>query len=107
MKVEDFEQVSNSLDQSNAVIESKLIRSSPDVPVSLFHAELKIGDVPFSCHVLNDGRRVLAQREVVGILTGHKKGNLGRYLLTPALRNYLDVEKISREAIDFVIPSFR
>lgn len=102
--IEEIGQVSNSMDQSPNKSISNITMSSPTKPYSLFHGELRIGDVSFSCHVLNDGRRVLAQREVVGILTGHKKGNLGRYLLTPALRDYLDVENISKKAIDFIVP---
>jgi hypothetical protein len=97
------EQVSDSLDQ---VWEMPKKLSSPiqNEPVSLYQGELKIGDIAFSCHVLNDLRRVLAQREVVGVLTGNKKGGLARYLKANALQEYIDVEKISGKTIEFVIP---
>ena len=37
--------------------------------------------VTLECHVLNDGRRVLTQREMVRVLSGGREsGNLGRYL---------------------------
>lgn len=41
---------------------------------------LMIAGAMVPCAVLEDGRRVLWQREVVGLLTGNKKGGLTRYL---------------------------
>jgi hypothetical protein len=41
------------------------------------------GKIP--CAVLGDGRRVVWQREVVGLLTGNKKGGLSRYLTSANL----------------------
>lgn len=53
----------------------------PKMPYSLFAGKLKIGDVEFECHVLNDHRRVLTQREVVRVISaGRESGNLTRYL---------------------------
>lgn len=50
-------------------------------PYSMFRGNLEIGDIEFECHVLNNGRRVLAQREVVRVLSGGRdSGNLNRYL---------------------------
>lgn len=50
-------------------------------PFSLFPGTLTIGDVSFECHVLNDHRRVLTQREVVRVVSGGRdSGNLARYL---------------------------
>lgn len=50
--------------------------------------ELQIAGATIGCAVLPDGRRVLVQREVVGLLTGHKKGALARYLQPVNLRPY-------------------
>jgi len=51
------------------------------MPFSLFRGTLTLGDAEVECHVLNDHRRVLTQREVVRALTGGVvSGNLNRYL---------------------------
>lgn len=44
-------------------------------------------DVP--CAVLNNGKRVFIQREIVGLLTGNKKGGFDRYLKPKNLFKYL------------------
>lgn len=50
-------------------------------PYSLFRGTLTINEVALECHVLNDHRRVLTQREVVRALTGGREsGNLARYM---------------------------
>lgn len=50
-------------------------------PYSMLRGTLKIGDVEFECHVLNDLRRVLTQREVVRVVSGGRdSSNLLRYL---------------------------
>lgn len=52
-----------------------------DLPYSMLPGELPIGDFTFECHVLNDGRRVLTQREVVKVISGGRdSSNLARYL---------------------------
>src|SRR2546428_2487603 len=51
------------------------------LPYSMLPGQLTFGDVTLECHVLNDGRRVLTQREVVRVISGGREsGNLGRYL---------------------------
>ncbi len=62
----------------------------PDgIPFSMLKGSLKIGNVELECHVLNDLRRVLTQREIVRALTsgtagkdnaGRDSGNLQGYL---------------------------
>src|SRR5713101_5943883 len=42
----------------------------PRLPYSLYPGILHIGDIDLECHVLDDGRRVLTQRQVVKILSG-------------------------------------
>jgi hypothetical protein len=96
------EQVSTSPEQtSSEIVESK---PSSKLPVSLFQGTLEIGDVSFSCHVLDSGERVIVQREVVRALTGVVHGNLPRYLTTTRLSKYFDLERITRQIIDFAIP---
>src|SRR5690348_2690642 len=46
------------------------VESGDTTPYSLFRGTLTINDVSFECHVLNDHRRVLTQREVVRALSG-------------------------------------
>lgn len=49
-------------------------------PSATHTGSITIGGAPIPCAVLSDGRRVVWQREVVGLLTGNKKGGLSRYL---------------------------
>jgi hypothetical protein len=53
-----------------------------ELPFSMFPGTVHLGDVAIECHVLNDGRRVLAQREVVRVLRGTESAptSLTRYL---------------------------
>lgn len=92
------EQASEPLDQANIADQAR------EIPVSLFQGTLTVGDVSFPCHVLGDGRRVIAQREVVRLLTGVAKGNLDRYLRSTKLTNYLDPSRIAKQTVRFAIP---
>jgi hypothetical protein len=54
---------------------------APTLPYSLYQGPLRFGDIELECHVLDDGRRVLTQRQVVRLLTGGTdSSNLKRYL---------------------------
>lgn len=48
-----------------------------------------IGNTEIPCAVLNNGKRVFIQREIVGLLTGNKKGGFERYLKPKNLTKYL------------------
>ena len=73
----------------------------PAVPYSLYPGFLRIGDIDLECHVLDDGRRVLTQRQVVRILSGGREsGNLRRYLE----RNPLFDESMDVQPIQFMVP---
>lgn len=50
---------------------------------------IKIGNVEISCAVLSDEKRVFFQREILGALTGHRKGNMERYLSAENLQSYV------------------
>jgi P63C domain len=52
--------------------------AASDKPYSMFRGLVAIGDAELQCHVLNDGRRVLTQREVVRALSGGRRS--GSYL---------------------------
>lgn len=54
-----------------------------------FSGNLKIGDYTIQCAVLNNGKRVFWQREVLGLLTGSDKGNITRYFKAKNLLEYV------------------
>lgn len=73
------------------------------MPFSMFRGTLTIGDLTVTCHVLNDGRRVIAQREVVRILGhGREGGNLKPYLDGNPL---IQRDSIMGETIQFRVPN--
>ena len=79
-------------------------KDNATLPIALFPGKLTIGNAEFSVYVLDNGKRVMAQREVVRVLTGHVKGDLTAYLRSQSLRPYIDVESISKQTIQFSIP---
>ncbi|MHB1516519.1 MAG: P63C domain-containing protein [Acidobacteriaceae bacterium] len=85
----------------------KSLENMDALPIALFPGKLKIGATEFSVYVLDNGKRVMAQREVVRVLTGNTKGGLDRYLETQNLRNYLDAKAIFAETERFQIPGTR
>lgn len=95
------EHVSVAVDQSHKSARKKDVVEN--LPLALFNGKLTIGDTQFSVHVLNNGKRVMAQREVVRVLTGHAKGNLGRYIETERLQPYINPEEITQQTILFKI----
>jgi hypothetical protein len=89
-----------SEDSTDVVIEA----DPASLPHSMFRGKITIGDVEFECHVLNNFKRVLAQREVVRILTaGRDGGNLIRYLKDNPL---IDIDLILGQTVEFKIPGF-
>jgi hypothetical protein len=50
---------------------------------------LKLGKYEMPCAVLSNKKRVIAQREVVYLLTGNKKGGLDRYTNATGVRNFM------------------
>ena len=74
---------------------------SPALPFSMFTGKVQFGPIELGCHVLNDGRRVFTQGEMVRAITGGAdSSNLGRYLR----RNPLIEEGFSGGPIRFQIP---
>lgn len=77
-------------------------RWSGETPKASYEGTLKIGGVEIPCAVLEQGDkviRVIVQREVVGLLTGNKKGNLDRYLQAQNLQPYVP-EKFKAKSLD-------
>lgn len=68
-----------------------LVRWEP-VPKANYTGILHIAGVEIPCAVYEQGdeaKRLIVQREVVGLLTGNKKGNLDRYLKAKNLNSYI------------------
>ena len=57
-------------------------------PSAKYVGVINIGGAEIPCAVLDNEKRVVWQREVVGMLTGNKKGGLDRYLSASNLRPY-------------------
>jgi hypothetical protein len=95
------EQVSQSADHTQ---NQQLMSVGPSHPIALFPGKLNMANVQISCYVLDNGKRVMAQREIVRLFTGHIKGNLARYLEAQYLQPYLPDTSIIDQAIHFRIP---
>jgi len=63
------------------------------------YGDLEIAHQKIPCAVLNNGKRVLIQREVVGLLTGNKKGGFDRYLMASNLRPFVP-ERLLGQSLD-------
>jgi hypothetical protein len=96
------EQVSDITDHTENTRQKRAVPSS--IPASLFQGKLQIADAEFVCHVLNNLKRVMAQREIVRILTGIEKGGIDRYLTAKNLEPYIDKDNIMAQTIRFSIP---
>src|SRR2546423_9781673 len=95
----DDEQVSTDLGQP----EEPPAQVTSITPFSLFQGILEIGNAKVLCHVLNTGKRVIAQREIVGALTGHVKGDISRYLDAQNLKPYINKDFILGQTLQFKI----
>jgi len=67
--------------------------SNSDLPSTDYVGEINIQNVSIPCAVLypesENPKRVLVQREIVGLLTGNKKGGFDRYLKPKNLQEYI------------------
>lgn len=87
-----------------AKITPDLPPEEPSMPISLFPGTLEIGNISFSVHVLNNGKRVIVQREVVKALTGKISGDLNARLSAVAISKYINLADIAKQTIKFKIP---
>lgn len=77
-------------------------RWSGDIPKANYEGMLNIAGVEIPCAVIEQGEkvtRVIVQREVVGLLTLSKKGNLDRYLQAKNLQPFVP-EKFRGKSLD-------
>ena len=89
--------------QALKVLRQPDVVSLPHQRVSHFHGEVSFGSLSVPCHVLDDGSRVIAQREVVKALTGQEKpsGLIGRLIGVAALEPYITADEIASKVIHF------
>jgi hypothetical protein len=95
MRVKDASKAAgaNAVNQSRTPeersrIATKAVMKRHGYPSATHFGKISIGGTDIPCAVLDDGRRVVWQREVVGMLTGNKKGGLSRYLSPANLQPY-------------------
>ncbi len=75
--------------------------AAPAIPFSMFRGTVQLGPLSIDCHVLDDGRRVFTQGEMVRAITGGtESSNLARYLRA----NPLIEADLSGGPIRFQIP---
>ena len=103
LSVEEYQQASTAdhIEEKEISNETKPIK----LPIALFPGKLTLGSVQLSCYVLDNGKRVFPQREIVRVLTGHSKGDLGRYLETQNLKPFISSRLIADQTIQFTIPA--
>lgn len=71
------------------------------IPSATHFGVVNVGGANIPCAVLEDGRRVVAQRQVVGLMTGTVKGDLARYFSATNIRPYIP-EKFAGKSLDQV-----
>ena len=100
---EDEGQVFNPLRQDQGESRLAVLTVEPSEKVSLFNGEVSFGDITIPCHVLNDGSRVIAQREVIKALTRQEKpsGTISRVIGVSSLTPYIDVDEVTSKVIQF------
>lgn len=106
---EDDGQVGNILRQRDNGLEllpgpdTLQITRDSEKRVSLFRGDVQFGDISVSCHVLNDGSRVIAQREVIKALTGQERpsGSITRIIGTSNLSPYINANDIAKKVVQY------
>jgi hypothetical protein len=74
--------------ESRSKIATKAALKKAGYPSATHTGSVHIGGANIPCAVLENGQRVVWQREVVGLLTGNKKGGLARYLEASNVQPY-------------------
>lgn len=75
--------------EARSKIARKAALKRAGIPSATHVGAIRIGGATLPCAVLEDGRRVVVQRQVVGLLTGTTKGGLSRYLAASNLAPYV------------------
>ena len=105
--------ISARWEKARAVAQTEQVSSAGNVlktkaedmdPIALFPGKLTIGETDFNVYVLDNRKRVMSQREVVRVLTGKHYGALPGLLTGQAVSEYVDLESILSQTINFSIP---
>ncbi|WP_247655492.1 P63C domain-containing protein [Hydrogenophaga aromaticivorans] len=75
-------------DQRSAIARKAALKRA-GIPSATHYGRVHIGGTAIPCAVLEDGRRVVVQRHVVGLLTGNQKGGLDRYFAATNIAPYV------------------
>lgn len=75
-------------DQRSAIARKAALKRA-GIPSATHYGEVRIGGAIIPCAVLEDGRRVVVQRQVVGLLTGNPRGGLNRYFAATNIAPYV------------------
>lgn len=107
-------QRARTLTKSERVIIAKKAAESrwdPSIADAKYTGVLHVGEFEIPCAVLDNGKRVVVQREVVNLLTGTRKGDLGRYFsaqnLQPFVPEKFKGKKLSEAAVMFKVEGRR
>ena len=97
--------------EARSRIATKAALKKAGYPSATHTGFINIGGAQIPCAVLDNGKRVVWQREVVGLLTGNKKGGLSRYLtaanLTPFAPDKFKYGDFDETAIPFELDGRR
>lgn len=97
---EKAEQASPPVDQPS----QDAILQPAKLPLAMFPGKVSIGEAKYMCYVLDNGKRVISQREVVRVLTNQSKGGLERYLNSGNLKPFISSKMVADQTIQFRIP---
>jgi hypothetical protein len=80
-----------------------LVSGEDDKRVSLFKGDVQFGAISVPCHVLNDGSRVIAQREVIKALTSQERpsGSITRIIGANNLSPYINADDVAKKVIQY------
>ena len=104
----DDQQIETSLRQTDNNTKQRgpdtlLVSDRDKRRVSLFKGDVKFANISVPCHVLNDGSRVIAQREVIKALTGQERpsGSITRIIEADNLAPYINSDSIAKKIIQY------
>ena len=71
--------------------------------ISHFHGSVAFGAISVPCHVLNDGSRVIAQREVMKALSGQERpsGTIARLIGVSPISDYINPDEVVSKVIRY------
>lgn len=97
---------SDFLEESVENVEAEVLPSLKDIKLTVLSTGvLDVAGEEVRCAVLSNGARVVFQRELVALLTGHRKGGLSRYLGRKNLEPFVPA-KFRNRPIDEAVYTF-